>query len=121
MRILIVDDCKAMRMIVRRTLRQTGFDAFTAMEASNGEEALKLVQSESPDLILSDWSMPEMGGLGLLQELKRRNCSAKFGFVTAECDPCIETAALAEGALFFITKPFTAERFQNTLGQFLRP
>src|SRR5579863_675783 len=110
MQVLIVDDSKAMRMIVRRTLRQAGFDGCAEVEAANGSEALDMVQAGTPDLILSDWNMPEMSGLELLQELKRRGCSAKFGFVTSESSPDMQSAALQEGALFVITKPFTAEK-----------
>ena len=78
------------------------------------------MQTASPDLILSDWNMPEMSGLELLKELKRIGCSAKFGFVTSESSPDMQTAALTEGALFLITKPFTAEKFQDTLEPLMR-
>jgi two-component system chemotaxis response regulator CheY len=120
MRILIVDDSRAMRMIVRRTLRQAGFDGCAEVEAANGREALDQVQAVAPDLILSDWNMPEMNGLELLRELKRRGSSATFGFVTSESSPDMQVAALQEGALFFITKPFTADKFQSTLEPLLR-
>ena len=120
MRILIVDDSKAMRMIVRRTLRQAGFDGCTGVEAANGKEALDAVQAECPDLILSDWNMPEMTGIELLQELKRRGSSVRFGFVTSESSPDMRMTAIQEGALFFITKPFTAEKFQDTLEPLMR-
>jgi len=56
-----------------------------------------------------------------LQELKRSGNSAKFGFVTSESSPDMEVSALQEGALFVITKPFTAEKFQTTLEPHLRP
>jgi two-component system chemotaxis response regulator CheY len=64
--------------------------------------------------------MPEMSGLEFLQELRRRGCETRFGFVTSECTPEIQSAALQEGALFFITKPFTAEKFQDALEPILR-
>ena len=65
MKILIVDDSKAMRMIVARTLNQTDLSGFTKIEASNGVEALEKIEQESPDLVLSDWNMPEMKGIEL--------------------------------------------------------
>ena len=98
MRILIVDDSKAMRMIVRRTLRQAGFEGLDELEAANGKEALSIVEARSPDLVLSDWNMPEMSGLELLQELKGRGNSVKFGFVTSESTPDMRAAALQAGA-----------------------
>ena len=84
MNILLVDDSKAMRMIVRRTLRQAGYGQETLSEASNGDEALQLVQSIRPDLLLCDWNMPGMSGLELLLKLKSSGFDAKFGFVTSE-------------------------------------
>jgi two-component system, chemotaxis family, chemotaxis protein CheY len=102
-------------MIVRRTLRQAGFEDCSALEAGNGQEALKVVEAESPDLILSDWNMPEMNGLELLKELKGKGSEAKFGFVTSESTPEMKAAAMEAGALFLITKPFTPEKFQETL------
>lgn len=54
MAILIVDDSKAMRMIVRRALRQAGYGGYEVVEASNGKEALDAIHSAAPDLVLSD-------------------------------------------------------------------
>ena len=119
MQVLIVDDSKAMRMIVRRTLRQAGFDDWTPAEAANGVEALNAVKASMPDLILSDWNMPEMNGLELLQQLKGAGHSVKFGFVTSESTPEMSQAARQAGALFLITKPFTADKFLETLGPIL--
>lgn len=119
MQVLIVDDSKAMRMIVRRTLRQAGFDDWTSAEAANGNEAFQSVQDNMPDLILCDWNMPEMNGLQLLEKLKDAGHSVKFGFVTSESTPEMSQAAAQAGALFLITKPFTPEQFQKTLGPIL--
>ena len=60
--ILIVDDSKAMRLIVRRTLRQAGFTDHTVVEATNGKEALDMIMQAEPALVLSDWNMPENDG-----------------------------------------------------------
>ena len=119
MQVLIVDDSKAMRMIVRRTLRQAGFDDWAWAEASNGKEALHSVAESEPDLILCDWNMPEMTGLELLKELKGTGHAAKFGFVTSESSPEMNETAREAGALFFITKPFTPEKFEETLRRFV--
>jgi two-component system, chemotaxis family, chemotaxis protein CheY len=119
MRILIVDDSKAMRMIVRRTLRQAGLDGHEIEEAGNGVEALAAVAKAKPDVILADWNMPEMSGLDLLRELKRTGVEVKFGFVTTEGTPNMRQMAEEAGALFLITKPFTVESFRATLTPFL--
>ncbi len=109
MQILVVDDSKAMRMIVRRTLRQAGYDAETISEAANGEEALQLVQKSPPALLLCDWNMPGMSGLDLLQTLRSSGFTTRFGFVTSESTTGMRAKAVEAGALFLIAKPFTGD------------
>ena len=114
MNVLIVDDSKAMRMIVRRTLRQAGFDV-EVTEATNGQEALELLRSGSFNAVLCDWNMPEMTGLELLEALSEESISVPFGFVTSEASPEMLTAAYGAGAKFMIRKPFKVETFRHEL------
>jgi len=116
MKILIVDDSKAMRMIVKRTLRQAGFDGHEIQEASDGSEALPLAASFRPDLILSDWNMPEMNGIDLLRALRASGDEVRFGFVTSEGTTEMTELASEAGAEFVITKPFDADTFSSVLG-----
>lgn len=115
MNILLVDDSRAMRMLVKRVLRQAGFGDHAVTEASNGKEALEMIRAETPHLILCDWNMPEMSGLELLQELGKNGPKTKFGFVTSEGTPEIRQLAIDSGALFVITKPFEPETFGRAL------
>ena len=115
MKILIVDDSKAMRMIVTRTLRQAGFGEHEYLEAENGAEGLAQVGAESPDLVLSDWNMPEMNGIEFLQALRAGGDTVKFGFVTSESTDAMRDLAAESGALFLIAKPFTADTFSDAL------
>lgn len=115
MRIMIVDDSKAMRMIVMRTLRQAALGEHTYLEAENGVQALALLEKSEPDLILCDWNMPELNGIELLKRLEAAGRKVKFGFVTSEADPEMKKLAIAHGALFLISKPFTVETFQAAL------
>lgn len=71
-KILVVDDSRSMRMIVKRTLRQAGFGDHEITEADNGQDALEQISGSIPDLILSDWNMPVMDGFELLQALRER-------------------------------------------------
>jgi len=119
MKILVVDDSKAMRMIVTRTLRKAGYDHHETKEANDGKQALDTVHAWQPDIILSDWNMPNMNGLELLQALKVEGFSGTFGFVTTEGSPKMRQMADDEGAKFLITKPFTAKSFQDALGSVL--
>jgi two-component system, chemotaxis family, chemotaxis protein CheY len=115
MKILIADDSRVMRQIVTRTLRQAGFDGHDLVEAADGKEALDKATSENPDLVISDWNMPEMTGVEVLRKLRAGGNEVKFGFVTSECTPEMQQQAEAAGAAFFIVKPFTAERFDEVL------
>jgi two-component system chemotaxis response regulator CheY len=114
MKILVVDDSRAMRMIVSRTLRQAGFDA-TVVEAENGQEALDKARAEKPDLILSDWNMPVMSGIEFLAALRDGGDQTCFGFVTSESTPAMRAQAAGTGAAFLISKPFNADTFKETL------
>ena len=119
MKILIADDSRVMRQIVVRTLRQAGFGDHELVEAGNGREALDLTKSENPDLVISDWNMPEMTGVEVLRALRAEGNDVKFGFVTSECTPEMMQAAEAAGSLFFIVKPFSAERFDEVFAPIL--
>ena len=115
MKILIADDSKVMRMIVARTLRQAGYGDVEIVEAVDGADALRLLAEEGPDLVLSDWNMPQMTGLQLLQTLRAQGDTRPFGFVTSEGSEQMRTLAEQAGALFLIAKPFTAESFADAL------
>lgn len=119
MRVLIVDDSKAMRLIVTRALRGAGFGHCTFEEAVDGADALQKIRAAVPDLVLSDWNMPVMMGPQLLEEIKKAAINVPFGFVTSEGTEEFKQKAAALGALFVITKPFTPEIFQATLGPIL--
>jgi two-component system chemotaxis response regulator CheY len=115
MRILIVDDSKAMRMIVLRTLRQTGLPIDDVREATDGAEALAAVPDFDPQLVLSDWNMPNMNGIEFLRALRATGDGRTFGFITSESNPAMREEALAAGASFLLTKPFDADRFAEVL------
>jgi two-component system chemotaxis response regulator CheY len=115
MKILITDDSRVMRQIVKRTLRQAGFSSVQICEAGNGREALEAIASETPDLVLCDWNMPEMNGIDLLITLRAGGNDVPFGFVTSEGSPEMREKAENAGALFLIAKPFTPESFRLAL------
>jgi two-component system chemotaxis response regulator CheY len=119
MKILVADDSRVMRQIVIRTLRQAGFEGHEVIEAADGKQARDSVLSEKPDLVVSDWNMPEMTGIQVLGALRAAGNSVPFGFVTSECTPEMQNAAEQAGAIFFIVKPFTPERFKEALSSVL--
>jgi two-component system, chemotaxis family, chemotaxis protein CheY len=119
-KILIADDSRVMRQIVTRTLRQAGFDGHDVVEAVDGMDAFVKVTSEQPDVVLSDWNMPGLSGMELLDLLRASGSSVKFGFVTSEGSEEMRERAMAAGALFLIAKPFTVERFRAALDAVIR-
>ncbi len=121
MKVLIVDDSSTMRMLVKRTLRMAGFTDLKLVEAENGIEALEVVASESPNLVLCDWNMPEMTGIELLREI-RDDISLKevpMLMVTTEAKKESIVAAVEAGVNNYIVKPFNAETLRTKMGAVL--
>lgn len=119
MKILVVDDSAAMRMIVKKTLRDAGYGDHEVIEASDGAEGLEQVRSQNPDLVLSDWNMPNMTGPEFLAALNEDGLVPKFGFVTTEATGPMKETAEELGARFLIAKPFTARSFNDALDPIL--
>ncbi|GAA4730436.1 chemotaxis response regulator CheY [Modestobacter marinus] len=115
MKILVTDDSRVMRQIVIRTLRQAGYDDHDIVEAVDGRDAFDKVGSEKPDLVLSDWNMPEMTGIECLEALRASGSQVPFGFVTSEGSPEMREKAANAGALFLIAKPFNEDTFKDAL------
>ncbi len=121
MKILIVDDSKAMRIIVKRTLTSAGYGGYLMVEATNGKEALDAIKASQPDFVLSDWNMPEMSGIELLTALRANDIKVPFGFVTSETTAEMRERAKDGGALFLLGKPFTPETMGEALKSILTP
>jgi len=119
MKILIVDDSAAMRMMMMRTIRMAGFDGHDFVQASDGKEALDVIHQNLPDLVLTDWNMPNMTGLELMQTLGAEGVNVKIGFVTTEATQDMRDKANEAGADFMISKPFTADSFADALAPVL--
>ena len=115
MRILVVDDSRAMRMIIMRTLRQAGYGSHTVEEAGDGMEALEKIQENPPHLVLTDWAMPKMTGIELLEAVREKQITVDIGVVTSQGTPQMQRQAEDAGALFLLTKPFTVEDFAGAL------
>lgn len=118
MKFLIVDDSKAMRAIVRRHVQAVGIRELEIEEAADGAEALELIRKQPPDLVLSDWNMPTMTGIELLEALRAEGIDVPFGFVTSENQDSFQERAFDAGAYFMIVKPFTEDDFARTLARF---
>ncbi|MEM7245832.1 MAG: response regulator [Acidobacteriota bacterium] len=120
-KVLVVDDSTSMRMIVLRHLGWAGHGAHGILQASDGLEALQLIRAERPALVLSDWNMPRMSGLELLQQVRREGMDMPFGLITSECSDSARAMADEAGAQFLLRKPFTAEQFAEALEETMAP
>jgi two-component system chemotaxis response regulator CheY len=107
---LVVDDSRAIRTILAKTLKELGFEV---CEAANGREALEVIEAEKATvtLVLLDWNMPEMNGLDLLKRLRQNPefASLVIVMVTTEAELEHIAEALEAGANEYVMKPFTKE------------
>ncbi len=115
MRILIVDDFATMRRIVKNILKQLGFE--NIVEADDGKAALRVLESQHVDFIISDWNMPNMTGLELLKAVRSNEKFKDIPFlmVTAEALKENIVAAVKAGVSNYIVKPFTAETLREKI------
>lgn len=108
LRILIVDDESAIRLVCRLNLDSAGFET---LEAADGETALALARSEQPDLILLDIMLPGIDGWGVAEELAASAETREIPilFLSARSDRADEERGHEVGGLGYITKPFDPE------------
>jgi two-component system, chemotaxis family, chemotaxis protein CheY len=112
---LIVDDSRAMRLLITRVLE--GLE-FSTVEAGNGREALAALASAGPfDVALVDWNMPVMDGLEFVLEVRRDQGFDEMAIVmvTTESEERQVERAIAAGASEYLMKPFTREAFEQKL------
>ena len=117
MRFLVVDDFNTMRRIVRNLLKELGFN--NVEEAEDGADALTKLRASGFDFVISDWNMPNMDGLQLLQTIRADAALNKLPvlMVTAEAKKENIIAAAQAGASGYVVKPFTAATLEEKLGK----
>ena len=103
MRILIVDDERQITRVLRTSLQSSGYEVTVA---NNGLEAFELFRTVSPDLIITDLAMPEMGGIELTRAV-RRISETPIIVLSVREQETMKVAALDEGADDYVTKPFS--------------
>lgn len=115
MRALVVDDSKAMRMIVARALQKIGFEVSFA---EHGQAALQVLGSEAAfDVALVDWNMPVMTGIELVGAVRadHKYDAMRIMMVTTETEQENVMRALEAGANEYLMKPFTPEALVEKL------
>lgn len=114
--ILICDDSALARKMARRNLPD-GF-AETIYEVSNGMDALEVLAHHTIDLVLLDLTMPILGGIGVLSEIKRRQLKTFVIVVSGDIQPMMREKVMSLGALGFIEKPIKKELLTAVLRRF---
>ena len=113
---LIVDDSKVIRMVARKILEGLNFNI---SEAENGQLALEACQRQMPDVVLLDWNMPVMDGLGFLRALRASDGGGQpvVVFCTTENDLSKIQEAIVAGANEYIMKPFDRDIIETKFAQ----
>jgi CheY-like chemotaxis protein len=115
LKVLVADDYATMRRAIKGMLRQMGFSDF--LDAEDGQQALKLIESQDVDLIISDLNMPRLNGLELLRHVRAsdEHRGIPFLMVTAEADrEAVFEAARAQVSGYLI-KPFTSDLLEKKI------
>ncbi|WP_250536640.1 response regulator [Caballeronia sp. AZ10_KS36] len=117
MRLLVVDDLTTMRSLIRKMLKAIGYTLID--EAVDGVSALEKLKTQRFDLVITDWNMPNMDGLTLLQEIRKseEHADVPVLMVTAETRRENVIAAIRAGASGYVVKPFSEAALADKLAQ----
>lgn len=119
-RCLVVDDFEAMRKVTVNQLRQMGVENIES--ARNGAEALRLLMGQPFDVVLSDWNMPVMTGMELLQAMRaeKKLFAIPFVLITAEAERKRVEEAIAMGVTSMLLKPYSPKQLMQRLEKALQ-
>ena len=115
---MVVEDTEDNRFMMRRLLEMTGY---RVVEAMNGEEAVKVAQAETPQLILMDLSLPVIDGLAATRLIRKLPAfqSTPIIAVSAHDLSDFQVEALQAGCNSYITKPIDYTQLEQLIGQLL--
>ena len=111
-KILVVDDEKPIREMLRKFLTKKGYEVF---DAESGNDALKVIVEQSPHIVLLDIRMPETDGVEVLKRIKEENKNIGVIMITAVSETAIAEKCMELGAFDYITKPISLEYLEHSL------
>ena len=116
-KVIVVDDSSVMRQIIKNNLKQLGFEQSNLVDAEDGEQALKKMNEDTIDLVISDWNMPRMTGIDLLKAIRGDGALKELPFlmVTSEADKEKIMEAVQAGVNQYIVKPFNATQLEEKI------
>jgi two-component system chemotaxis response regulator CheY len=114
-KVLVADDFATMRKIVRNILKQIGFEDI--IEVEDGNAAFQVLKTEKIGLVVTDWNMPNLSGIELVQKMRENSATATVPvlMVTAEGLKENVITAIKAGVNNYVVKPFTAETLQEKI------
>ncbi len=115
MKVMLVDDSRTIRNIQKNVLAQIGHTDI--MEAGDGIEALKLLEKDTPDLMLVDWNMPNMDGITLIRKVRETNKKTPIIMCTTEAQKDRVIEAIKAGVNNYVVKPFNVESLSEKIDQ----
>ena len=118
--VLLVEDTEDNRYMMRRLLEMTGY---RVVEALNGEEAVKLAESETPELILMDLSLPVIDGLAATRLIRKlpKLASTPIIAVSAHDTSDFQSEAIKAGCNSYVTKPIDFSELETLIGELVKP
>ncbi|MEH0019637.1 MAG: response regulator [Desulfobacter sp.] len=119
--ILIVDDSLPMRGVLKKTLRAAGYGTSDFLEAENGETALEILERQHVDVVITDFNMPVMNGLDMLEAMQSSDTMKKIPVIVVSTEGSIEkvTQIINQGAAGYVKKPFSPEQIRDLLIELL--
>jgi len=117
MRVLVADDSGIMRKIIIRSLNACGVRDI--VEAADGKQGLEAFNSNPFDIVLTDWNMPEMSGLELLQAIRATGSTVPIIMITTEGEKSSVVQAIQAGVTDYLCKPFEQEDLRDKLEKYV--
>lgn len=111
--VLVADDSGTMRKIIIRSLNAVGITS--AVEASDGSQAVAMFKPGAFGLVLTDWNMPGKSGLEVIKEIRAQDAKVPIIMITTEAEKSRVIQAVQAGVTDYLVKPFTADTLRQKL------
>ncbi|PYZ92472.1 two-component system response regulator [Salipaludibacillus keqinensis] len=116
-KLLIVDDQFGIRVLLKEVFEKDGYETY---DASNGVQALSIIEEHNPDLVLLDMKIPGMDGLEILREIRKKELTTNVIMMTAYGELEMINEAKKLGAIAHFAKPFDIDEVRNKIRDFFQ-